>query len=268
MGTQYFLPRRNALTFLRNTLANKQFARSDADTLGINTNILSQHLSSKNIIIARVFPTTSISKTINTRDFISVLGLIAIISDFQQREAKTNNLQHVIRKPTTVKKYMAVDNSDALPSLRKLRKILEGTGNQEALDKIDALIADTEHSRHPTSARFFQPQWMQIDGGKEVLINQTYDILVNVAEWLIERGKIRYPVVSGHKRYIINAIPYHIDRTPFVHKKELSNGLYIETHWDFRATVVAARKLLEACGESTNVLVIWNVGGSRIDINF
>ncbi len=80
-------------------------------------------------------------------------------------------------------------------------------------------------------------------------IKNSYDILVNTAEWLIRKGKLRKddcPIATGgHKRYLINTQPKHRDGSPFVTSKELSNGLYIEINQSRVSCITNARRLLE-----------------------
>lgn len=82
-------------------------------------------------------------------------------------------------------------------------------------------------------------------------IRNSYEVLVNTAEWLIRKNKLRKdqcPVVSGHKRYLVNTEPKHRYGDDFRAPKRLSNGLYVETHYSTSHCIINARKLLEHCG--------------------
>jgi len=88
-------------------------------------------------------------------------------------------------------------------------------------------------------------------------IRNSYDILVNTAEWLIKKSKLRSdncPIVSGYKRNLVNTQPKHRYEDGFRAPKKLSNGLFIETHASTAGCINNARKLLEKFGYSKNIL--------------
>ena len=100
-----------------------------------------------------------------------------------------------------------------------------------------------------------------IIGSDTYEIRYSYDILVNTAEWLIKEAKLRKencPIVSGHKRNLVNIQPKHRYEDNFRAPKRLSNGLYIETHYSTTSCITNARKLLERCGYSKNILELKN----------
>lgn len=100
-----------------------------------------------------------------------------------------------------------------------------------------------------------------IIGSDTYEIRHSYDILVNTAEWLIKKVKLRKencPIVSGHKRNLVNIQPKHRYEDNFRASKRLSNGLYIETHYSTTSCITNARKLLERCGYSKNILELKN----------
>lgn len=106
----------------------------------------------------------------------------------------------------------------------------------------------------------FNPRKMQI-GSDTYEIRNSYDILVNTAEWLIKKAKLRKencPIVSGHKRNLVNTQPKHRYEDNFRAPKRLSNGLFIETHYSTSSCITNARKLLEKCGYSKNILELKN----------
>jgi len=103
-----------------------------------------------------------------------------------------------------------------------------------------------------------QPRKMKIETDTYD-IRKSYDILVNTAEWLIRKGKLRKencPISSGHKRNLINIQPKHTYGDDFRAPKRLSNGLYIETHYSTASCITNARKLLEKCGYRREMLVV------------
>jgi hypothetical protein len=88
-------------------------------------------------------------------------------------------------------------------------------------------------------------------------ISNSYDILVNAAEWLIKKSKLRSencPIVSGYKRNLIDTQPKHRYGNNFFAAKKLSNGLFIEIHASTAGCINNARKLLEKFGYSKNIL--------------
>lgn len=115
-----------------------------------------------------------------------------------------------------------------------------------------------------TSDEYFQQQdstlrKMQIKG-EEYILNNSFEILVNTANWLIKNGKLKptdYPIVLGRgKRYLINKEPKHPNVVEFRAKKHLSNGLWIETHYSTAQSIINARRLLERFSYSPEILII------------
>ena len=102
------------------------------------------------------------------------------------------------------------------------------------------------------------PRTMTI-GRDTFAIRNSYDILVNSAEWLIKQGKLRRehcPVTSGHKRYLVNVQPKHRYGDPFRAPKQLSNGLYIETHYSTSGCIANAKRLLKHFGFDEGLLQV------------
>jgi hypothetical protein len=102
------------------------------------------------------------------------------------------------------------------------------------------------------------PRMMKIERDTFTVRN-SYDVLVNAAEWLVKKGKLHRencPVVSGHKRYLVNIAPKHRYGDDFRAPKKLSNGLFIETHYSTSHCIANARKLLEHCGLSGTLLEV------------
>ncbi len=130
-------------------------------------------------------------------------------------------------------------------------------------ERVKELISPTEESTIETIPDVgsienvvFNPRKMKI-GSDSYEIRNSYDILVNTAEWLIKKVKLRKencPIVSGHKRNLVNTQPKHRYGDGFRAPKKLSNGLYIETHYSTASCISNARKLLEKCGYSKNIL--------------
>jgi hypothetical protein len=88
-----------------------------------------------------------------------------------------------------------------------------------------------------------------------------FEILVNTANWLIKKGKLKSadcPVTVGrmHNRYLINKESKHPKGNDFVVPKKLSNGLWIEAHYGTAMIKGYAKRLLEKFGISSNSLII------------
>jgi hypothetical protein len=91
-------------------------------------------------------------------------------------------------------------------------------------------------------------------------LRNSYEILVNTANWLIKNGKLKpsdCPVGIGRgKRNLINKEPKHKYGGDFRSPKKLSNGLWIETHYSTAGCINYAKRLLEKFGVSSDILTI------------
>jgi len=132
-------------------------------------------------------------------------------------------------------------------------------------ERVKELISPTEETviepipiTESTEWRGAQPRKMKL--GTDIYeIRNSYDILVNTAEWLIKKGRLRRencPIASGHKRNLVNIQPKHRYGDDFRAPKRLSNGLYIETHYSTASCITNARKLLERCGYRGDMLEV------------
>ncbi|CAD7771489.1 hypothetical protein FHEFKHOI_01049 [Candidatus Methanoperedenaceae archaeon GB50] len=132
-------------------------------------------------------------------------------------------------------------------------------------ERVKELISPTEETviepipiTEPTEGRGAQPRKIKI-GADIYEIRNSYDILVNTAEWLIRKGRLRRencPIASGHKRNLVNIQPKHRYGDDFRAPKRLSNGLYIETNYSTASCITNARKLLERCGYHGDMLEV------------
>ena len=90
-------------------------------------------------------------------------------------------------------------------------------------------------------------------------IKYSYEILTKTAEWLIGQGKLRVsdcPVPTGRKRNLVNTEARHRDGAGFTAPRQLSNGLWLETHFSTKGCTRNAKRLLEASGCSTDILEV------------
>ncbi len=132
-------------------------------------------------------------------------------------------------------------------------------------ERVKELISPTEETiiepipiTEPTERRGAHPRKMKV-GTDTYEIRYSYDILVNTAEWLIRKGKLRRencPIASGHKRNLVNIQPKHRYGDDFRAPKRLSNGVYLETHYSTASCITNARKLLERCGYRGDMLEV------------
>lgn len=130
-------------------------------------------------------------------------------------------------------------------------------------EKIRDLIAPTEVTEYVSppetpSWEGGRPRRMKI-GGDAFEIRKSYEILINTAEWLISKGKLRKsdcPILIGIKRHLINTEPKHRYGDSFRAPKRLSNGLYIEVHYSTAGCINNARRLLEKFGFGGNMLEV------------
>jgi hypothetical protein len=103
------------------------------------------------------------------------------------------------------------------------------------------------------------PRKMKLKGEVFELRN-SFEILVNTANWLIKNGKLKpsdCPVGIGRgKRNLINKEPKHKYGDDFRAPKKLSNGLWIETHYSTAGCINYTKRLLEKFGVSSDILTI------------
>ncbi len=103
------------------------------------------------------------------------------------------------------------------------------------------------------------PRKMKLKGEVFELRN-SFEILVNTANWLIKNGKLKpsdCPVGIGRgKRSLINKEPKHKYGDDFRAPKKLSNGLWIDTHYSTAGCINYTKRLLEKFGVSSDILTI------------
>ena len=88
-------------------------------------------------------------------------------------------------------------------------------------------------------------------------IKYSYEILTKTAEWLIQQGKLRAsdcPIPTGRKRNLVNTEPRHREGEEFTAPRQLSNRLWLETHFSTKGCIRNARRLLERYGYSEDLL--------------
>ena len=90
-------------------------------------------------------------------------------------------------------------------------------------------------------------------------IKYSYEILTKTAEWLIRQGKLKAsdcPIAIGRKRNLVNTEPRHREGEEFTAPRQLSNGLWMETHFSTKGCIRNARRLIERYGHSGEMLEV------------
>jgi len=132
----------------------------------------------------------------------------------------------------------------------RVKEIISGPSEEET---------PSEAPIEPISWRSGSPRKMKLKGEVFELRN-SFEILVNTANWLIKNGKLKpsdCPVGIGRgKRNLINKEPKHKYGDDFRAPKKLSNGLWIETHYSTAGCINYAKRLLEKFGFSSDILTI------------
>lgn len=93
--------------------------------------------------------------------------------------------------------------------------------------------------------------------GKEYRINAQNEILINVANWLIEKGKLSrntVPIDAGHKRYLVNKENKNKDGRPLPGGKPINGGLWLMLNLSASNIVLKAYELLEKFGYQKGTL--------------
>ena len=83
-------------------------------------------------------------------------------------------------------------------------------------------------------------------------------ILMEVAEWLIRTEKLtgdKFPLASGRTRYLVHNETKHSNGSDFGSPQQLSNGLFLETHFSADRVAKTTRFLLEHFGE--DAAAVW-----------
>lgn len=208
-------------------------------------------------------------------------------------DIENEELLGVIRKLNTISK----DNVEQIEILVKKTQILDEIWHsllEEPKDMVEALVpvfqalinemySDYKYKFEPVEIEDFiiermreialppseptipEPELEPIEGHPRKMriendtfdIRKSYEILVNIAEWLIRKGKLKpsdCPVPAGYKRNLVNKEPKHKYGDEFRAPRKLSNGLWIEAHYSTASCIRNARRLLERFGYSGQIL--------------
>jgi len=127
-------------------------------------------------------------------------------------------------------------------------------------ERVKELISPTEEAVIEISpiTEPSRPREMKI--GTDIYeIRNSYDMLVNTAEWLVKKGKLKRddcPIIAGRRRNLVNTQPKHRYGDDFRSPKRLTNGLYIETSYSTTGCISNARRLLEKYGYNGEMLKV------------
>ena len=115
-------------------------------------------------------------------------------------------------------------------------------------------------SKSKTNSKQTAPKEIII-GNDSYSIGKWKEVLTKTAEWLIERGKLKpsdCPISKGrsNKRNLVHTTPVHQHGRNFKGAKQLSNGVYIETHLNRTDSIECARQLLQEFGYQGELLEV------------
>lgn len=152
-----------------------------------------------------------------------------------------------------------------------LVELVKSAGHKISLEEAEDFIKTSIKSNFPDTyvhknETIISPPDRRLGGrkmkinGESFDIHNSYDIIVNTAEWLIRNGKLNashMPLKIGHaKNYLINTESKPIAGTEFRVPKQLSNGLWINIHGSDVGHIHSAEKLLKKCGERADALTV------------
>lgn len=120
----------------------------------------------------------------------------------------------------------------------RVKKIITGRSEEATLSEISSVESFTSYSEGPKKMKL---------KGEVFELRNSFEILVNTANWLIKTGKLKQgdcPVGIGYgKRNLIHKEPKHKYGDDFRAPKKLVNGLWIETHYSTASTINYAKRL-------------------------
>ena len=156
-------------------------------------------------------------------------------------------LQSLIYQSYPTYQFEDIEVEDFLET--RINEVIPITLEEEVISEIPLKLVPSERKL----------QWLKLNG-ESFKLNDDFEILVNVANWLIKKGKLKpsnCPIqVKGGKRYLINHEKVHSDGKKFTSPKQLSNRLWVETNADTPRKIDCARLLLEKFGYSPDILVL------------
>ena len=143
-------------------------------------------------------------------------------------------------QPVEAEKPILTDPREELEEKKQEPPPPPDNGNWEPLSQISPV------------ARQQAPRVILLPSGEEKPVTSWAGVSVEVAEWLIVAGKltteacpIGHPITSKQIRYIVNSEPIHSNGKAFASRRQLSNGLFMETNFNSAGSIANARFLLQ-----------------------
>ena len=106
------------------------------------------------------------------------------------------------------------------------------------------------------------PTAIRFSGKGDKEITRWWCVLFETAEWLVGTGKLtsaHCPLQFGKgKRYVINGNSKHSDGQDFNSARQLSNGLFCETHLSSNRVIMQTRALLQHFGQDPAAVWVKN----------
>ena len=94
---------------------------------------------------------------------------------------------------------------------------------------------------------------LRVPGGEEIPVGNWAYLFLKTAEWLAEQGLLSESIcpfrLEGMTRYLIHSEPAHSNGRRFGFSKQLSNGLYLECHFDPQSIARYCGRLVAAFGQ-------------------
>ena len=140
------------------------------------------------------------------------------------------------------------DDDEVQEFLKEKAFILLSQESLEGASQDQGSIIDRYSSKYYTKMRI---------QGKEFQISAQNQILINVANWLVEKGKLNrntVPIEAGPKRYLINRENKNKDGSLLPGGKAINGGLWIMLNLSSSNIVRMAYKLLEKFGYENKIL--------------
>jgi hypothetical protein len=131
----------------------------------------------------------------------------------------------------------------------KIKEIIPGQSEEGALTEVPVEFVPWQKG---------VPRKMKL-GDKVFELHNSFEILVNTANWLIDSGKMKpsdCPVKVGRgKRNLINNQPKHEDGSDFRAPKKLLGELWIETNYSTADCINYAKRLLQKFGAPSELKI-------------
>ena len=155
-----------------------------------------------------------------------------------EAEAGTAGLYPPIEQPSNT---VSIDFGEGLPFYQLLPKFIELWGRR----------------RPPVD-----PWCLQDPKGEQIAVNSWSSLLRETAEWLVREGLLHAdscPVTLGKatNRHVVHVSTEHVDGRGFQGPNKLTNGLYLENHWDPLDIARKVQQLVEKFGQDPREFRVW-----------